>query len=182
MRRWKLAVVFVLVMVVVSSSIALAKNYKSPPSPDQIKPGDTLDYGDAVVNVVRIEGIASERDVTVLDLLCGGLTDIWFVYVDPLEAVNGPEGYGYTETDRTVDMLKAVTRLYDQPVGHTDWHKKDEATAVRYDDIHSGDAWVDYFHYWYTAPATIGFMGMTTHTVRDSTLSQDVVWYSDDSF
>jgi len=186
--RWRLAVVLALVMVVGSSSIALAKNYDSPPPLDQIKPGDTLDYGDADVKVLWMEGRAPGGGVTIRgsysDGYVFGATDIWFIYNDPFGLDNGPYGYGVTEapTVYEVDYIRAYTKLYDQPSGSQSWYLKDSEIAERYNDNTSGEAWVQYLHYTWLAPATIGFKATTYHKVQDEELGWDKNFTTTDSF
>ncbi|MEW6227201.1 MAG: hypothetical protein AB1700_03780 [Bacillota bacterium] len=188
MYRWRLTVVLALVIMVTSSSSALARNYDSPPPLDQIKPGDTLDYGDADVKVFRMEGRAPGGGVTILggyfDGDVFGATDIWFVYNDPFGANSGPYGYGVTEvkTASEVDLVRAYTKLYDQPFGSSYWYLKDSAIAERYNDNTSGEAWVQYLHYTYLAPATIGFMATTSHKVQDAELGWNKTFSTSDSF
>lgn len=169
-------------MVVMSSSVALAVNYDSPPPIDQIRPGDTLDYGDPDVKTGTVDGgVRGGFGIESIDWVF--FTDIWYVYRgDPLAYESGPRGYGYSEAIYVVDKIEAYTRLWDKPLGDPTWNLIDSNRKTNYNDWTSEEAWVEAFNYNWAAPSYIGFRGTTRHEIQDAELGWDISDNTSDAF
>jgi len=182
--RWRFAVTLSLVLVILVSTAAFARDFDSVPSHWQVKPGDTLDKSDADVKLFRSDGSQGRSDgYLTLDASYSGTTNIWFDYNWGVSD-SGPVGYGVTWVTgvNAVDMLRAYTRLYDRPIGYEDWDLIDSAIATQYDSDTSGEAWVERLTYSPAAPAYIGFRGTTSHRVVDSELGWNWLFGTADVF
>jgi len=186
----------VVCIIVISSlsSLAMAKNWDSPPPMDQVKPGDTLYKGDGNVKIFDRQGrmiySGPEKGFVMINGEFdngnyGGKTDIWWVYGDLLGTNSGPKGEGATwgygmPHDGYTDYVYVRTILSTQDLGRP-WVERDQDTAFDF-NTNSVTCYVQCLEFTFGACATMGCKGESKHIVQDAEEGWDATFYTDDAF